>query len=254
MSVVPALFWHAAGTDCAALTTWRLSRRVWHIWNVRGLSYGLHMGTLHEDTFLEGVKEWDSDPEKAAIIPIYTEGLRTGRWPRDYLDAIGQIYRIGPSRWPRHQVAAFAQMHGYLMSGLVAQVEINVGRTPYPDVERDSNALALANLPTPFVAHLDRTQQNADEDGWLEWCSPITVNRSIGAAYYASATDGPEPILMRQIIPPGRVPLEVGNTLPSRTWLHTHAERGVARWPYEATWIRLFVSSKFPRPAVSVGI
>jgi hypothetical protein len=126
------------------------------------------MGTVHENAALQWVKEWDSDPESAAIIPTYAEGLRTGRWSRDYLDTIGQLHRVGPSRWPRHQVAAFVLMHSYLMSGLVAQVEINVGRTPYPDAERDANASALANLPTPFVAHLDRTQRNAEQDGWLK--------------------------------------------------------------------------------------
>jgi hypothetical protein len=212
------------------------------------------MGTVHEDAALRLVEEWDSDPEGAAIIPKYAEGLRTGRWCRDYIDAIGQLHRIGPSRWPRHQVAAFVLMHHYLMSGFAAQVEIYVGRTPCPDVERDANASALANLPVPFVARVDRTQQNADQDGWLEWQSPITVNRSLGVAYYSSSAGDPEPILIRHVIPPGRVPLEVGSTLPSRTYLHTHADCGVARWPYETTWIRLFVSSKFPRQMFPTGL
>ena len=165
------------------------------------------MGTVHEDAALALLEEWDSDPEGVAILPIYVEGLRTGRWARDYLDAIGQLHRVEPFRWPRHQVAAFALMHHYLMSGLAASVQINVDGTPYPDAERDANASALADLPAPFTAHLSRTQHHADQDGWLEWHSPITANRSIGEACYSSASDNPEPILVRHVIPPGRVPL-----------------------------------------------
>jgi hypothetical protein len=224
------------------------------IWNVSSTSYGPPMGTVHEDAALALLEEWDSDPEGVAILPIYVEGLRTGRWARDYLDAIGQLHRVEPFRWPRHQVAAFALMHHYLMSGLAASVQINVDGTPYPDAERDANASALADLPAPFTAHLSRTQHHADQDGWLEWHSPITANRSIGEACYSSASDNPEPILVRHVIPPGRVPLEVGSTLPSRTYLHTYADCGVARWPYDATRIRLFVSSKFPHRMFPLGL
>ena len=211
------------------------------------------MGTVHEDAALALAEEWDSEPDGTAIISNCVEGLRTGRWSREYLDAIGQLHRVGPSRWPRHQVAAFAMMHHYLMSGIVADVWIHVGRTPYPDAEREANALALAKLPAPFIAHLDRTQHHADQDGWLEWHSPITVNRSIGEACYSPATEHPEPIFIRHVIPPGKVPLEVGSTLPSRTFIHTFQDRGVARWPYEATRIRLFVSSRFPWPIPRKG-
>jgi hypothetical protein len=206
------------------------------------------MGTLHEDTAKRLAMEWDSDPVEAGFIPMHVEGLRTGHWSRDYLDAVGQVHRVGPSMWPRHQVAAFAMLNFWLMKGLVAQVEISVGRTPYPDAERDANAAALANLPEPFVAHLDRTQRRADADGWLEWHSPITVNRSVGVAFYASGTELPGPILVRHVIPPGGVPLEVGSSLPSRTYLHAIEDNGVARWPYDSTWMRLFIGSKFPRP------
>jgi hypothetical protein len=211
------------------------------------------MGTVHEDAALALAEEWDSEPDGAAIISNCVEGLRTGRWSREYLDAIGQLHRGGPSRWPRHQVAAFAMMHHYLMAGLAADVWINVGSTPYPDAEREANASALASLPVPFIAHVSRTQHHADQDGWLEWHSPITVNRSIDEAYYPSAIDEPTPIRMRHVIPPGRVPLEVGSTLPSRTFMHTFMDSGVARWPYEATRIRLFVSSRFPHGILSIG-
>lgn len=198
------------------------------------------------------VEEWDSDPETAKIIPGCIEGLRTGRWSRDYLDAVGQLHWGGPSQWPRHQVAAFAHMHAYLESGLAAQVAIHVGRAPCRDAERDANASALANLPSPFTAHLDRTQRNADADGWLKWYSPITVLCATEAVYYPSRASNPTAVRAPRIIPPGEVPLEVGSSPPSRTFMHIHEDLGVARWPYESTHITLFVSSKFPEQAVEI--
>lgn len=207
------------------------------------------MAYLHVAVAEAAAKEWDSDPVRAAIIPTCTEGIRTGRFPMGYLDAIGQLHRGGPSRWPRPQVAAFALIHRALMSGDAAETVIEVGLTPFRDAERQANATALEDLlPEPFNAHIDRTQSNAPQDGWLEWAAPITVRRSCRVPYYPSASDTPAPLTAPRIIPPGRVPLEVGSTMPSRTHLHLCEDQGVARWPYEATEIRLFISSKYPRP------
>lgn len=206
------------------------------------------MGSIHVDAAIRAAKEWDADPRTVTIIPTCLAGLRTGRWDRDYLEAIGQLQWGGPSKWPRHQVAAFAIMHQYLMTGLAAEAGIYLGVTPYPDADRESNALALEDLPKPFTADIDKTQRNADQDGWLEWHEPIIVTRSVGVAYYRSTEEAPAPLTMRQLIPAGSVPLEIGTTLPSRTAMHVYADRGVARWPYDAVKIRLFVSSKFPRP------
>jgi hypothetical protein len=203
---------------------------------------------------MRAAEEWDSDSERAAIIPTCIEGIRTGRWDRDYLDAVGQLHRGGPSSWPRHQVAAFASIHKVLMLGKAASAQIEVGHIPLPDAERDANASALRDLPMPFVAHVDKTQYNADQDGWLEWSAPITVRRSVGAAYYPSTVDDATPVTILQEVPPGTVPLEIGSTPPSRTSLHLHEDRGVARWPYEATCLWLFISSHFLRPIFSVDL
>lgn len=207
------------------------------------------MGSLHEDLALRTAREWDS--RGSSIIPEGIERIRTGSWNRDYLDAVGQLPWGGPSKWPHHQVGAFAWIHIQLMSGRAADVIIDVGHTPFPDAERDANATVLTELPEPFIAHVDKTQCNAGQDGWLEWTAPITVRRSARIAYYSSALDGPSPVIIPQTIPPGRVPLEIGTTPPSRTSLHLIEDRGVARWPYEATWIWLFISSKFPKPMFS---
>jgi hypothetical protein len=209
------------------------------------------MGRLHVDVAMKAARRWDS--RGASIIPECMERIRTGCWDRDYLDAVGQLPWGGPSKWPRHQVAAFARIHIALMSGEVADVLIDVGYTPFPDVERDANAAALTGLPGPFIAHVDKTQTNADQDGWLEWSAPITIRRSAGVAYYPSAVDGATPVTIPQIIPPGRVPLEIGSSPPSRTSLHLIEDRGIARWPYDATWIWLSVSSRFPKPMFTLS-
>jgi hypothetical protein len=206
------------------------------------------MGSLHIDAARRLADELDSDPKTAAIIPECIHGIRTGRWNRDYLDAVGQLALGGPSKWPRHEVAAFSRLHSHLMTGAVSEVEIEVGVAPFPDAKRDANASVLQHLPPPFSAYVDRVQCNDDQDGWLEWNQPISLTRPVGVAYYASGTGHPKPVSMRSIIPAGEVPLEIGTTLPSRTLLHLGWDRGVARWPYESTCIRLFVSSKFPLP------
>jgi len=54
------------------------------------------------------------------------------------------------------------------------------------------------------------------------------------------------PYLLRSKIPPGRAVLEIGSTLPSRTWAHLVMDGGaVARWPYGYSSFRLFVNLSF---------
>ena len=214
------------------------------------LLYYISMGSLHIDAAIRTAQKWDADPRTSRIIPDCMDGIRTGRWDRDYLDAVGQLSWGGPSKWLPHEVAAFAVMHRNLMIGLISQVEIEVGAVPFPDAERQANASALEDLPNPFSSYVDRTQRNDGQDGWLKWTQPITVIRSVGVAHFMYGAEDPRPVTMRPTIPPGGVPLEIGTTLPSRTALHVFSDRGVARWPYESTRIRLFVSSKFPRPLV----
>jgi hypothetical protein len=43
------------------------------------------------------------------------------------------------------------------------------------------------------------------------------------------------------MIQPGEAPLEIGSSLPSRTWLHLREDRAVARWPYGHDSFMLFV-------------
>jgi hypothetical protein len=205
------------------------------------------MASLHINAAMMLTKEWDSDPKTAEYMPYCTAGIRTGRWDRDYLDAVGQIQWGGPSKWPRHEVAAFAKMHYHLMMGTASKAGIKVSFTPFPDAERDANASVLKHLPAPFSAYVDKTQRNDDQDGWLEWDQPITADRSVGEPYYSSGRGHPEPVTMPLTIPPGKVPLEIGTTLPSRTLLHLGFDQGVARWPYDSTRIWLFISSNFPR-------
>jgi hypothetical protein len=122
-----------------------------------------------------------------------------------------------------------------------------VSMAPFPDAERDANAAVLCSLPPPFRAWLDMTQRGGPEDGWLSWTEPILANKSVGLPYYSSGTDHPRPLTLPRAIPPGGIPLKVGNSPPSRTALHMYEEFGVARWPYESTMITIFISSRYPR-------
>lgn len=114
------------------------------------MSYGRFMGTVHEDGAKRMAGRWDSDPQTTRIISACSEGIRTGRWSRDYVDAIGQIQWGGPSKWPRHQVAAFARLHYFLMKGAASMLCVDLGMVPYADAERNANTRALRSLPEPF--------------------------------------------------------------------------------------------------------
>ncbi|NEA86636.1 hypothetical protein G3I38_18110 [Streptomyces sp. SID7958] len=124
--------------------------------------------------------------------------------------------------------------------GRVARRRIQVGASPGADADRAGNAARLQDLTAPFVAHLDMTQHGADCDGLLEWTEPVTAWRStampvLGAHVLHGAIQAPFEVR------PSSVPLEVGYTLPSRTFAHLLTDGAVARWPYEDDEIHLLV-------------
>ena len=152
---------------------------------------------------------------------------------------IGQTQRR-PAYWPLEQVSAFIKVHAGLMSGQYARVEVSVGYTPGPDADRAGNAAKLRGVHHLFQAELDMRQHGADCDGSFSWGSPIEVNKSSGLGLVTSC--GTAPVNMGMTVAPGAVPLEVGTTKPSRTYLHLQQDGGLARWAYEDDRIGLLVN------------
>jgi hypothetical protein len=186
-----------------------------------------------------------TEPTAAALVRTRSRLASGDHFTPGFVNAVGQLHRMKPGRWPAHQVAAFLDIHAAIGAGRYAMVHVEVGVSPRPDAERIANASALADLPEPFTAELDAAQNAADEDGTLAWSESIVVTRSTGIAYTAGCA-APEPLTTPTIIPSLRVPLEVGTTMPSRTLLHLEEDGGVARWAYDSTDLYVLLNLGHP--------
>jgi hypothetical protein len=176
------------------------------------------------------------------VLQQARHGLRAGQWQDEYVDAIGQHPTIDPASWPEEQIAAFIEAHLLVVGGSVAELLVSTGGEPLPDADREGNQAILANLPRPFTAEVDMKQHNKEGDGRLRWSEPIHVALLTGLiGRQADGTTWPLPV--RFLVPPGSAILEIGSTLPSRTWSHLVNRTGrVARWPYGYSRIRLMLN------------
>jgi hypothetical protein len=188
------------------------------------------------------LRDFMTTKDGAAAVQVYVQGLDEGRWTEEYLERVGQYRRGGLERWPLEQIAVFAHIHSALMSGDVTEVEISTRGIPGPDSDRAGNAAKVAHLPGPFTAFVDQSQNHADSDGYLSWDEPIKMEKSLNVSF-TDGVHGKQPVMCIVELPPGSVPLEIGTTKPSRTYLHMRMDGGVARWPYGHDRITLFVSA-----------
>ncbi|WP_162499666.1 hypothetical protein [Streptomyces sp. 3214.6] len=90
-------------------------------------------------------------------------------------------------------------------------------------------------MPTPpgnkrFRVNLHPRQNGLDHDGWLSWARPVRTYRSTGVGLVASC--GPVPVVAPLALAPCGVPVEVGTSKPSVTYLHLERCGGVARGAY----------------------
>lgn len=198
--------------------------------------------TVHISTADHMLDHMMSELEGQRALHATHQGLRDGRWSEEYIDAIGQHGVRSRSGWPMAQVAAFAVVHGMIVAGDVAMVPVSTDGPPCRDSDRAANVAALSNLPHPFTASVDMEQNCGDGDGMIAWTEPIEVTVSTrltdlmpnGVRY---------PHSLHLVIPAGKATLEIGSSLPSRTWMHLALEGGaVARWPYGHSRFRLFVN------------
>lgn len=208
------------------------------------------MSTVHEEAATDALREFLSTEDGARAFSIYTSGLRTKRWSTDYVNAIGQTHWHQPERWPLEQIYSFMMVHSMIMEGDVGKVQISANGEPSADRERATNQAGLHDLLGPFTAWVD-PDQNSDDygDGWLEWNEPIQVEQSVGYAHIDLATGRSAPVILVKTLPPARVPLEIGYTLPSKTHDHLLRFKGVARWAYGSDRLWLFARTR-PRKSL----
>lgn len=195
--------------------------------------------TLHEEIAELLLDDYMGNPGAAGVLGEWRRRMKEGDYSPRRVAWIGQT-PWGPESWPFEQLAAYLAVHTGLMSGMYAHVQISVGDIPGPDADRIGNAAKLQGVHRLFRAELDMGQHGADCDGWLSWDTPIEVEKSTGEGVITDC--GTFPLKTPKGIAPGRVPLEVGSTKPSRTYLHLHQDGGVARWAYDDDRIALLVN------------
>jgi hypothetical protein len=198
--------------------------------------------TDHETMAVLALERFEREEGGTEVPALARRGLRTGQWDDEYVAAIGQHPILDPSSWPEEQIAAFAEVHTLVYGGSVAEVRVATNGSPHRDADREGNAAGLANLPRPFRATVDMTQQFAQGDGRLTWDEPIRV--SLATGLIETRPDGSTyPLTVSFKIPPGSAVLEIGSSLPSRTLAHLIDREGkVARWPYGCDRLRLMVN------------
>lgn len=193
--------------------------------------------TWHEDGAATAAAEMMAEPHGAEAIGVYYEGLREGRWDQEFLDVVGQLDRRQGS-WDLGQVYSFMRFHHAWVSGRYAACSVPVGGPPGPDADREGNAALLGTVPHYVTGDLDARQNNADEDGVLSWADDLRMTAFVADQ---ELVDGVEAKTLDVRVKPMQVPLEVGTTKPSRSWLHMQREGGLARWPYGQDRITLWV-------------
>jgi hypothetical protein len=185
--------------------------------------------TLHEEIAEELLDDVLRTPGAASVLADWRRRFKDNDYDSRYVARIGQTHR-DPASWPLEQVAAFLAVHAGLMAGKYAHVAVSVGDSPGADADRAGNAAKLRGTHQRFLAELDMHQNGADCDGLFSWDTAIDVNRSSGLGLVTPC--GTSPVQMGMRVQPRGVPLEVGSSKPSRTYLHLIQEDGVARWAY----------------------
>lgn len=197
------------------------------------------MGTVHEDAAQDGVDDFLRRGGGAMLMELH-DALEVGAFHEGFRRAFGDWTWRGQTY---AQMYSFLRIDGLMRHRHAALIRVKVGAEPGADRCREQNAAALADLRHPFVAHLDMHQNNAEDDGTLEWTEPIRVK------LYPNGSGANEYVM----VPPASIPLEVGSSAPSKAFMHLAQYGAVARWPYGEE--HLYVLTGVPEPSVlSTGL
>lgn len=181
--------------------------------------------TGHEVAVHKAVNDLMGDVRWMSLLADVVNKLRSGYYLSGWVDVILQHWE-GDARYDLYDAYCFAQIHSAVLSGRILVAEVETCGTPADDKQVTKNNAILGRLPKPFTGKFNGGV--SDEDGWIAWNSATMFGQEIG--------NGSK---KRDVIPPSRLPLEVGYTKGSRTLLHLAMERGVARWPYGSSRICL---------------
>jgi hypothetical protein len=164
-------------------------------------------------------------PEWAELAIHVRQKLKAGRYPQDYVDAICQC------ELTLEEVVGFIKVHHLIASGCVWTCMVRAGGQPHGDSAIEENNELLRDLPEPFEAVFEpEVGGSAHSDGLFTIKEPVQMDKNLSMEVRAT-----------KLIEPCFMPLEVGQTTATRTWLHLAEDTRLARWAYRSDWIWVFV-------------
>lgn len=180
------------------------------------------MQTTHEQAVARAVAT--ATPELMQALSKTMNRMNAGFHPKWFLDAVVQkpwgVYDL-------HDAYVFANLNAMDAAGSLQHVAVEVGAGPFRDLEESRNATVLANAPDLDVGVDCQHGGGADDDGWVRFTPAFVSNPTV------------EPGIRKWLSSHPGLPLEIGYTKASKTFMHMARFRGVARWPYGHT--RLFL-------------
>ncbi len=174
------------------------------------------MATAHEDAVSIAVDQFCSEQGGYKCLRGFKDRMNDGVYGPNLLGFVTVPWN---GYYNLHDAFCFAQIYTRFLDGTLLIATVPVGTGPAKDTAVVENQLCLSKgLPEEFEATVWNGNY-AGSDGILKWKQPIGfVDDDVSRV---STT-----------IEPRSVPLEIGTTKSSCTWVHLLRERGLARWPY----------------------
>jgi len=175
----------------------------------------------YHDHLKAGIEQnFEESPSSLSLYTSLARRMNAGGFDKRLVDAVAQKSR---GRYDVYDAWVYGQVHAMVKGGEMVMFTIEFGETPCADKEVEKNNRKLAQLPLPF--HAKFLGGNRDFDGHLSWDKPLMLSHNV-------SFDG-----SRTIEAAENVPLEVGYTQSTTTWVHLCQQQTLARWPYGHTAI-----------------
>ncbi|VVQ35065.1 hypothetical protein [Pseudomonas fluorescens] len=192
------------------------------------------MNNLEIASRMSFLKWLGQTPESLRILSDYCAELEKGAWAQSFIDCVYQYsWHHTPDMYDKYilfdVIQALKRCNG---NYLVFQVP--VGEGPCADKAIEQNNEILCRLPVPFEARF--LGGNQDEDGYLQWGRPIHAPIAVGREFHWALLDT---LLL---------PLEVGTNSSAKFQMYMNTRGGIARWPYGAEHITVFINCDLIKP------
>ena len=203
--------------------------------------------SIHKSVVRELVNDnMADDPQFCSFVADYLRKMRRGFFSQESIDMVVQKIH----GYDIYDAYCFAQVRRLISSGELAMATLDIGFMPRADVEVEYHNLILQKAPDchfwgEFWGGL------ADEDGYLTWAEDVVFERQ----FWSENDDSIERLFLQ--IEPYHIPLEVGYTESSRTWIHLCYDGALARWPYNSRLIYVFImvdKDKYGSAAISKAL